>query len=139
MIVCKGICYYAGVLFHASEVKQMPYKPKRPCSYAGCANLTHGRYCAEHQRKTDSEYNRYQRDPATSKRYGREWKRIRDRYISTHPLCEECKKNGRLTPTEEVHHIVPLSKGGTHAVDNLMSLCTSCHSTITAKENDRWG
>jgi len=39
---------------------------------------------------------------------------------------------------EEIHHIVPLSKGGTHAPDNLMSLCSSCHSAISAKEG-RWG
>ncbi len=78
------------------------------------------------------------RDPLTKKRYGRDWKRIRDRYIKAHPLCEECKKAGRLIPANEVHHILPLSKGGDHSENNLMSLCTSCHSTITAKDGDRW-
>jgi 5-methylcytosine-specific restriction protein A len=38
-----------------------------------------------------------------------------------------------------VHHILPLARGGTHDRSNLMSLCTSCHSTITAKDGDRWG
>ena len=42
------------------------------------------------------------------------WKRIRDRYVSTHPLCEMCLKDGRYAKTEEVHHIKPLSEGGTH-------------------------
>lgn len=117
----------------------MPYKPKHPCSHADCPRLTNGRFCEEHQKKNDSDYNRFQRDPTTSKRYGRAWKRIRDKYIKTHPLCEECKRNGRLKPAEEVHHIIPISKGGDHSIENLMSLCTSCHSTITAKENERWG
>ena len=42
------------------------------------------------------------------------------------------------TPTEEIHHIVPLSHGGTHAEDNLMALCKPCHSRITVEMGDRW-
>lgn len=115
----------------------MPRKPKRPCSFPGCPELTDGRYCDMHQRQMDAYYNKYERDPQTRKRYGRRWKRIRDRYISEHPLCEECQKYGRLTPAEEVHHIIPLSKGGTNADNNLMSLCKQCHScSLLAKEND---
>jgi 5-methylcytosine-specific restriction protein A len=87
----------------------MPRKPKRPCSFPGCPELTDGRYCDMHQRQVDAYYNKYERDPQTRKRYDRRWKRIRDRYISEHPLCEECQKYGRLTPAEEVHHIIPLS------------------------------
>lgn len=117
----------------------MPYKPKRPCAYPSCPKLTDGRYCEEHQKLTDKSYNKYQRDPATRKRYGSAWRKIRSRYIKAHPLCEECKKAGKLTPAQEVHHVVPLSKGGTHEESNLMSLCTSCHSTITAREGGRWG
>lgn len=116
----------------------MPRKPKRPCSFPGCPELTDGRYCDKHQKQVDSYYNKYERDPATRKRYGRSWKRIRDRYIAEYPLCEECNKSGRLTPAEEVHHIIPLSKGGTNEGNNLMSLCTSCHSAITAREGERW-
>ena len=40
--------------------------------------------------------------------------------------------DGRLTPAEEVHHKVPLSEGGTHARDNLIALCKSCHARIHA-------
>ncbi len=79
------------------------------------------------------------RDPKTNNRYGRSWKRIRDRYIKAHPLCEECQKQGKLTPAEEVHHILPLSKGGGNEKSNLMALCKSCHSRITAESGDRWG
>jgi 5-methylcytosine-specific restriction protein A len=117
----------------------MPRKPKRPCSYPGCPRLTDNRYCDEHQRLTDKQYNKFRRNPEHRKRYRRAWKRIRDRYIKAHPLCEECFKNNRLNPAEEVHHIIPLAKGGTHDDDNLMSLCKACHSRITAKSGDRWG
>ena len=62
---------------------------------------------------------------------------ICDRYAAAHPLCEMCLKEGRLTPVEEVHHIVPLSQGGTHRNDNLMSLCQSCHTKIHHELGDR--
>lgn len=116
----------------------MPYKPKTPCSHPGCPNLSHGRFCEEHEKQEARRYEKYQRDPATKKRYGRSWKRIRDSYVALHPLCDQCERNGKVTPAEEVHHILPLSKGGTHATQNLMSLCTSCHSEITAREGGRW-
>jgi len=117
----------------------MPRKPKRPCSFPSCPELTDGRFCKKHAKQEASRYEKYDRDPAVKKRYGRTWKRIRDRYITAHPLCEQCEKNGRITPAEEVHHIKPLSQGGTNDVRNLMSLCTPCHSEITAREGGRWG
>ena len=117
----------------------MPYKPKKPCAHPGCPELTHSRYCPAHQKQAAQFYEKHQRDPATRKRYGRRWQRIRSRYVAEHPLCEQCLADGKFTPVEEVHHILPLSKGGTHDTDNLMSLCSSCHSTITAREGGRWG
>lgn len=117
----------------------MPTSPKTPCRYPGCPKLTHERYCPEHQKQVDSQYNRYQRDLDTQKRYGTAWKKIRVQYLLAHPLCELCKEEGRLTPTQEVHHILPLRDGGTHDDENLMSLCKACHSSITAKEGGRWG
>ncbi|SHG99442.1 HNH endonuclease [Desulforamulus hydrothermalis] len=117
----------------------MPFKPKRPCSHPGCPKLTNGRFCEEHAKQEAARYEKYQRNPAVKKRYGRSWKRVRDRFLTQHPLCEVCQKQGRLTSAEEVHYIVPLSKGGTNATENLMSLCKSCHSAVTAKEGGRWG
>jgi 5-methylcytosine-specific restriction protein A len=117
----------------------VPRKPKRPCSFPGCPELTDDKYCDKHKRQKNKEYNKYQRDPESNKRYGRAWKRIRDKYIKAHPLCEECQRQGRLIPAEEVHHIKPLSKGGGNEKENLMSLCKSCHSRITAESGDRWG
>ena len=115
----------------------MPTKPKRPCSYPGCPNLTDGQYCADHVAIARRQYNKYERSPDINKKYGRAWKRIRDRHISQHPLCEECEKQGRLVPAEEVHHKKPISQGGTHARDNLMSLCHSCHTKIHHEIGDR--
>lgn len=117
----------------------MPYRPRRACAFPGCARLAEReQYCAEHQRTADRNYNHFERDPASNKRYGRSWKRIRDRYIRLHPLCEECLRGQRLTAAEEVHHILPLAKGGGNEPDNLMALCKPCHSRITVLNGDRW-
>lgn len=116
----------------------MPTKPKKPCGFPGCPKLTHARYCEEHTRVMNTRYNKYERPYDSSERYGSAWRRIRNKYIKEHPLCEECEKNGRLTPAKEVHHILPLEKGGTHDESNLMALCKSCHSRITAEMGDRW-
>ena len=115
----------------------MPKKPNRPCSYPGCPRLTEGLFCEEHQKQEHRTYNRYRRDPDTAKRYGASWRRIRSLYVSARPLCEECLKHGRYVPVEEVHHIVPLSNGGTNDPENLMSLCKSCHSAITIGATNR--
>lgn len=116
----------------------MPRRPKRPCSFPGCPKLTDGRFCEEHAKVEAKRYEKYDRPIETKRRYGRAWKRIRDRHISQFPLCEMCKQKGLVVAAEEVHHIKPLSQGGTHAEENLMSLCKTCHSKITAKDGGRW-
>ena len=116
----------------------MPRKPKRPCSHPGCPNLTEGRYCEEHTKAENKRYEKYDRDPATKRRYGRAWKRIRDKYVSEHPFCELCLEEGVLVKTEEVHHKIPLADGGDHSKQNLISLCRSCHAKIHAERGDRW-
>ena len=105
----------------------MPRKPKRPCRYPDCSKLTDGVYCKEHQRLMNAHYNHFSRGYNSNERYGREWRKIRDRYITAHPLCERCLINGRYTPADLVHHKKPLSDGGTNDESNLMSLCYSCH------------
>ena len=112
----------------------MPNKPPHPCNHPGCRELVSGRYCDAHRKAERVRYDRYQRDPDTARRYGTQWRTARAAYIALHPLCEQCERDGRLVPAREVHHITPLDKGGTHDPGNLMALCKSCHSSITASE-----
>lgn len=118
----------------------MPRSPKKPCAFPGCPNLTHDRFCEEHTRQTNKQYERYERPYKASERYGGSWRRVRDRYIQLHPLCEDCIEMGNVPPgrSEEVHHIKPKSQGGSDHFDNLRALCKSCHSRRTAAEGDRW-
>ena len=114
------------------EVQTMPKKPQRGCFQPGCSKraVEGSIYCEEHKKLNDQKYNQYERAPDVHKKYGRAWKRIRDRYVMTHPLCEKCLEEGILTPVAEVHHITPVSQGGRHSDDNLMSLCHRHHQLI---------
>ena len=110
----------------------MPRKPKRPCRMSGCPNLTDRKsgYCDVHEKPMQRHYDRFTRGYDQHERYGSAWRRIRDRHIALHPLCERCKEQGRYVRATLVHHIKEIADGGTHDEDNLMSLCVSCHERI---------
>lgn len=91
-----------------------------------------------HAKVETARYRKYQRDPKINRRYDKAWKQVRKRYLAAHPLCEDCQKAGRVTPAAEVHHIQPLSKGGTHDESNLRALCKPCYSRQSAVDGDRW-
>lgn len=115
----------------------MPSKPKKPCAYPGCPNLSDQRYCELHRADARRQYDKARRDPDVNKTYGRTWRKIRARYVAAHPLCEQCLKEGKLVPVEEVHHILPVNRGGSHSFDNLMSLCHSCHEKMEVSIGNR--
>ena len=118
----------------------MPKKPKRPCSYPGCPELTDGRYCERHEKEITREYNRNNRDYKYLYNTAR-WKKLRIQFLANHPLCEECKRNGVITSSEVVDHILP-HRGNKELFwdeGNLQALCKECHDRKTAKEDGRWG
>lgn len=62
------------------------------------------------------------------------WRACRSAAISRDAyLCQDCLKQGRYTPAEEVHHITWLTPENindpsiTLNLDNLVSLCRECH------------
>lgn len=68
------------------------------------------------------------------------WKELRKAYFQSHPLCENClsKTEPIIRPTEEIHHIKPISGGNTleemmdlaYNPSNLRALCKECHKNI---------
>ena len=66
----------------------------------------------------------------------RKWRSYRLRFLAKHPLCVECEKNGIITMSTEVDHIIP-HKGDISLFwdpNNHQSLCKPCHSTKTVSE-----
>jgi len=107
----------------------MPYKFKRPCSSPGCPELTDKSYCPQHSKLYEK-----QRGYPSERGYDSKWRAIRRRYLIAYPLCLECMRTGGLQTATEVHHIVPLRDGGSSDYGNLVSLCKSCHSKITVRQ-----
>ena len=58
--------------------------------------------------------------------YGKFWASTREkRRKSVGKVCQAC---GATLTGLELHHIVPLSKGGTNNPMNTIQLCEKCHS-----------
>lgn len=119
----------------------MPHKPKRPCSYPGCPELTDGRYCAKHQALMNKQYDDRYRDKGARDFYSSAaWRNKRKEYLTEHPFCEECRKSGILAPAQMVDHIKPIKHGGALLDDNnLQALCNRCHSRKSIEEGSRYG
>tara|TARA_R100001244_G_scaffold132156_2_gene107339 strand:+ start:2188 stop:2511 length:324 start_codon:yes stop_codon:yes gene_type:complete len=65
----------------------------------------------------------------------KKWRSLRNYYIQMNPLCKECDRHGILTPGKEVDHIIPLRLGGDpYRMNNLQSLCRSCHARKSGRE-----
>lgn len=117
----------------------MPNKAKHPCRYRSCPRLvdSDSGYCDKHQKLIQQQYNQFGRSDEAKKRYGRRWRKLRALFLQAHPLCELCQREGRYVEATEVHHIRPLSMGGTNDFGNLMALCKPCHSRITAASTNQ--
>lgn len=68
----------------------------------------------------------------------RRWKLLRQAKMRANPVCERCDANNKVSPTEEVHHIIPFEWGKSQYereelafdYDNLLSVCVACHKEV---------
>ncbi len=66
----------------------------------------------------------------------RKWRSLRNYYIQMNPLCEQCKREDKVTAGQCVDHIKPIRLGGLLlCVSNLQTLCNPCHSVKSGKES----
>ena len=70
------------------------------------------------------------RPSAFERGYDKRWQRVRLMYLAENPLCKECVAQGYTTPAIDVHHIIPLSEGGTDDKANLRGLCKMHHNQV---------
>lgn len=126
--------------FPTEEVKGVPSRPKRPCSYPRCPNLTTERYCEVHKKEYRQQQDR-ERGTAAQRGYGSRWQKARLRYLRQHPLCVKCMEEGRLTPATVVDHIQPHKGDPVLFWDesNWQALCKPCHDRKTAWEDGGFG
>ncbi|MCG7217370.1 HNH endonuclease [Paenibacillus mucilaginosus] len=114
----------------------MSKKPKRPCGYPLCPELTESSYCQAHQQQTVRQYDRQVRDPKFVAFYkSSAWLSTRQAaLIRDNHLCQHCLQQQRLTPADMVHHIQEVREAWELRLvaDNLISLCDACHNRIHA-------
>jgi 5-methylcytosine-specific restriction protein A len=123
--------------------KLMPRAAMKPCGHPGCSALVTGGRCERHQAQLDNDLR--ERDKArgssTDRGYTARWHRARGLYLASHPLCAECRRQGRLAGATVVHHIIP-HQGNYKlfwAESNWESLCKPCHDRHTATHDGGFG
>lgn len=121
----------------------MPDSAPRPCPHPGCGRLVRDgkTYCMPHRAQRQREQD-VKRGNFRQRGYTSAWDRARATFLRQHPLCRVCESHGRLTPASVVDHIVP-HKGDQRlfwdTTNNWQSLCRSCHSRKTAREDGGFG
>jgi hypothetical protein len=69
--------------------------------------------------------------------YGYAWEKLRKLVIKRDGhQCQQCKREGRLTPGQDVDHIINKASGGDDSLVNLQYLCRACHIAKTAHESN---
>lgn len=120
----------------------MPQRAPRACVVPGCSQVAvSGQWCEEHagQRQLRGGDERLS---AARRGYDHHWRKLRRIILSRRPLCSDPfhvhKDNREVVLATDVHHVVPLSSAASRRElnrdENLMPLCHSCHSRITAGE-----
>lgn len=120
--------------FKAREVFGVPSRPRVPCRHPGCPELIPAgtKYCDIHKPLHPEEVR-----SAGSRGYGRAWQKARKEYLTAHPLCVECEKEGRYRKATVVDHIVP-HRGDQKLFwdrSNWQSLCKMHHDLKTGNED----
>jgi len=106
-----------------------PMRPLRPCLHPSCTELVVSGYCDKHQ--PIRTYDKY-RGTSTERGYDARHRAIREIVRREEPLCRECLKTGKLTPSNEMDHI----DGNVRNIEriNLQMLCKRHHSRKTIRE-----
>lgn len=53
--------------------------------------------------------------------------------------CRHCRRYGRVTPADTVHHILPFQDAPERRLDseNLISLCSACHNSMHDRDSGK--
>ena len=73
---------------------------------------------------------KYVRERSADLYHTSRWSRLSRRYRAMHPLCAECRRNGRIEPATCVDHIIPYPVCGEEKFfdeSNLQPLCDKCN------------
>jgi 5-methylcytosine-specific restriction protein A len=116
-------------------------KGKKECKVTGCGRVVqHDVYCEAHRGMVDEKRRKNrkakQSDDVDKIYKTQRWRRVRALQLKENPLCDKCRKEGKVKDAEMVDHIKPIRAGGNaYNMDNLQSLCQAHHNKKTALDN----
>ncbi len=86
-------------------------------------------------------YDKFVRDKDSKRFYdSARWKKAKTMKLNRNPCCESCQQEGRVTPADVVHHLLPVNKSSGRNLDlnYLVSLCHACHNQVESEmDKDR--
>ena len=109
---------------------------KKICPIHGFWNQTHAKQrCPKCTKDRNKTYDRTRRNKELDKFYhSKQWKNTRALVLSENPFCVECGH-----PAQMVDHKKAIKDGGAKLdLDNLQSMCNSCHNKKEIEEGNRW-
>jgi 5-methylcytosine-specific restriction protein A len=97
------------------------------CAQPRCPVLVEKGYCPTHAARPNADIRRWYHTAL--------WQRLRALVLREEPLCRECLKEGRDTPSTDVDHIIRHQGIWALFFDraNLQGLCHACHSRKTRR------
>lgn len=117
----------------------------RPCTYPTCPNLVPRGRCSIHANKSAPTAPTILSPSARIALHHRNkpfynstaWKKARLTHLSLYPVCMECN----IQLANQVDHIQSIEERPDLALDpeNLRSICQSCHSRKTVKQDGGFG
>lgn len=111
------------------------HRSARICSIPGCPGIVKApgvSRCPPHQAEYERTHDA-RRPSATERGYDREWRVVRNKFLSTHPLCVVCGAHSTVA-----HHVHRKRAGGTDEEGNLVALCAKCHRKHHASTGESW-
>lgn len=113
-----------------------------PCKIKGCKNKNRRNgYCEEHYLKSELFRNRHRMYSAKRRSLKlnapindfekNEWEEVLSNFNYE---CAYCGSSENL----EQDHVIPLSKGGSHTAENIISACKNCNSSKRQNLLEKW-
>lgn len=88
---------------------------------------------SERLRRIESKGGRPEKISVTTSVFRRSPDVVAEALIRANGVCEDCGSNAPFfrfsdgTPYLEVHHVIPMSSGGSDTLENVKALCPNCH------------
>jgi len=105
----------------------MPSSPPKPCTRCGVLVRDGGSRCELHRQV-------WVKAKPTKRITGRRLQAMRHSLFTREPLCQECKRNGKVGLATQRDHIKPLAEGGADDETNEQGLCDECHEAKSLAE-----